>query len=163
MNWRIKPELRALNPYNPWHIIALGFGSGLSPVAPGTAGSLAALPFCWLLALLPLPWALLAVFCAFWIGVVACQSVDDALGGHDHGAVVWDEFVGMFITTLGLPAHWGLLLAGFVCFRVFDVLKPWPIRWADRRIPGGYGIMLDDVLAGLGAWMTLRGLLLLFA
>ena len=158
MNWHIKTELYTLNPYNPLHMLALGFGAGLSPVAPGTAGSFAALPFCYLLALLPLPWALFCIFCAFIVGVLACQSVDEALGVHDHGAVVWDEFVGRFITTLALPPHWGVLLLGFVCFRIFDILKPWPVCWADKYIPGGYGVMLDDVLAGLMALCVMQGI-----
>ena len=128
--------------------IATGLGSGLAPIAPGTFGSLAAL-IPWLaLRGLPLPYYLLALIAAFGIGVWACQWTIRRLGVEDPGLVVWDEFVGLWIALIALPDRWYFVIAGFVFFRFFDIAKPWPVRWADRRIKGGFGTMLDDVFAG---------------
>lgn len=136
---------------NPLHLLSLGFGSGLAPVAPGTFGTLFAVPFYLLLAQLSLPWYLLAVNLGFVIGVYICQYTSDALGVHDHGGIVWDEFVGYWITMIAVPFAWQWILLGFVLFRGFDIVKPWPVKIADKKIKGGFGIMLDDVLAGLYA------------
>ncbi len=131
--------------------IATGFGSGLAPVAPGTVGSLAAL-LPWLaLRELPLPAYLAVVLLAFVLGVWACDWTIRRLGVEDPGLVVWDEFVGIWIALAALPEHWGFIVVGFALFRLFDIAKPWPVGWADRRIKGGLGTMLDDVLAGLYA------------
>lgn len=142
--------------------IATGFGSGLSPVAPGTAGSLAAL-LPWLaLRELPLSGYALAVAAAFALGVWACGWVVAALRLEDPGAAVWDEFVGLWIALAPLLPHasgWPWVAAGFILFRIFDIWKPWPVSWADRRVGGGFGVMLDDVLAGIYAALLL-GLLL---
>lgn len=132
--------------------IALGFGSGLSPWAPGTAGSLAAL-LPWLaLRLLPWPAYLAVLLLAFALGVWACGRAARRVGLHDPGAFVWDEFVGQWLALLPVLAGpwWGVAL-GFALFRLFDVWKPWPVRWADRSLDGGLGVMADDVLAGLMA------------
>ncbi|HET6633028.1 MAG TPA: phosphatidylglycerophosphatase A [Rhodanobacteraceae bacterium] len=142
--------------------IALGFGSGLAPRMPGTAGSaLALLPWLALRELPPLPY-LLVLLLAFALGIWACGVAGRRIGVADHGAFVWDEFVGQWLAllpALAAPAWWALV--GFVLFRLFDIAKPWPIRWADRRVKGGFGVMLDDVLAGLAAaiilWLLLRG------
>lgn len=144
---RIPPKLLR----NPLHLLSLGFGSGLAPVAPGTFGTLFAVPFYLLLAQLSLPWYLLAVNLGFVIGVYICQYTSDALGVHDHGGIVWDEFVGYWITMIAVPFAWQWILLGFVLFRGFDIVKPWPVKIADKKIKGGFGIMLDDVLAGLYA------------
>jgi len=136
---------------NPRHLLSLGFGSGLAPVAPGTFGTLVAVPLYLLLAQLSLPWYLLAVVIAFGVGVYLCQYTSDALGVHDHGGIVWDEFVGFWITMIAVPLAWQWILLGFVLFRVFDIVKPWPVKVADVKMKGGFGIMLDDVLAGLYA------------
>lgn len=143
--------------------IASGFGSGLIPMAPGTAGSLAAL-LPWL-ALRELPWPLylLALLLAFAIGIWACQWTARRLGVEDPGLVVWDEFVGLWIALFAAPAGWAFVLLGFVLFRLFDILKPWPVRWADRRIKGGFGTMLDDVFAGLYALALLQAAAWLWA
>lgn len=138
--------------------IASGFGSGLVPLAPGTMGSLAAL-LPWLaLRELPWPWYLLAVLLAFGLGVWACQWTVRRLAVEDPGLVVWDEFVGLWIALFAAPAGWGFVGLGFALFRFFDIIKPWPVRWADRRIKGGFGTMLDDVFAGLYALAALQAL-----
>ena len=136
--------------------IACGLGSGLAPVAQGTFGSLAAiLP--WLLwRQLPLPGYLLVVLLAFALGVWACDAAGRALGVDDHRSLVWDEFVGQWIALLpALFAPWWTVIAGFALFRLFDVWKPWPIRWLDRHLKGGLGVMVDDVVAGVFAAIVL--------
>lgn len=136
---------------NPVHFLAFGLGSGASPWAPGTAGTLAAVPLYFLLAQLPLPYYLAMLLITFVIGCWLCGKTSADLGVHDHGGIVWDEFVGYWITMLALPISWTWALAGFVLFRIFDILKPWPIRWIDKKVQGGFGIMLDDVLAAIYA------------
>ena len=148
---------------NPLHLLSLGLGSGLSPRAPGTCGTLAAVPLYLLLAQLPLAWYLLAVALAFLVGVYLCGYTSKALGVHDHGGIVWDEFVGYWITMIAVPASWQWILAGFVLFRLFDIFKPWPVKVADAKMTGGFGIMFDDVLAGLYALAILQILLLVMA
>ncbi len=141
---------------NPLHFLSLGFGSGLSPFAPGTFGTVAAVPLYLLLAQLPLAYYLLAVLAAFAIGVYLCGYTSAALGEHDHSGIVWDEFVGFWITMIAVPATWQWILAGFVLFRLFDIFKPWPVKVADAKMKGGFGIMFDDVLAGLYALVGLQ-------
>lgn len=149
---RIRPQWR-----NPIHLLAFGFGSGAAPRAPGTWGTLAALvPYYFLQQLALLPY-LAVVLVAFVAGIYICGRCSRDLGVHDHGGIVWDEFVGLWLTLILVPDGWPWLLAGFVLFRFFDILKPWPILWADRRIDGGLGIMLDDVFAALYAWLVLQG------
>ena len=145
-------------------MLAFGFGSGLSPKAPGTMGTLAAIPLWWLLAQLPLSTYLVVVLIAAVAGIVICGRAADRLGVHDHGGIVWDEFVGFWIAMAALPITWQSLILGFVLFRLFDILKPWPISWLDRRVSGGFGIMIDDVIAGLAAagvitFLTASGLI----
>lgn len=146
---------------NPWHLLATGFGSGLSPIIPGTMGTLASLPFYLLLAHLPLPLYGLVVIASCVIGVKICQVTSDDMGVHDHGSIVWDEFAGMWITMLVVPMFglavfdWKWLATGFVLFRFFDMVKPWPIGWLDKRVHGGLGIMLDDIVAGVMAGVAL--------
>ncbi len=141
----------------PWQFLASGFGSGMSPIAPGTMGTLMALPL----------WALFASFLPLWgyisliviaglIGIVICQKASDELGVHDHGGIVWDEFVGLWITMLFSPVSWSTAILGFIFFRFFDVLKPWPIKVVDTKVAGGFGIMFDDVIAGIFALITLQ-------
>ena len=152
----IKPELRRLSWRNPLHWLAVGFGSGLSPVAPGTMGTLAAIPFYLLVMHWPL-WAYATLLLAGCVaGIWICQAATDAIGVEDHGAIVWDEFMGFGITMLAAPAGWSWLLMGFLLFRLFDVIKPWPIRWFDRQVSGGLGIMLDDIVAGIFASISLQ-------
>lgn len=152
------PE-RAPRVFRDWrHFLAFGLGSGLAPIAPGTAGTLAAVPFAWGLAALSPAAYLFIVLAAFALGVYVCGRTSRDLGVHDHGGIVWDEFVGYWITMYMAPPGPGWLIAGFALFRLFDVWKPWPIRIFDAHVPGGLGIMLDDVLAGLYAWVLLQAL-----
>lgn len=141
---------------NPVHFCALGFGSGLIPLMPGTFGSLAAVPL--LLAssyFSPFYFvAITVLFCV--VGIHFCGRTADDMQVHDHGAIVWDEIAGMFVTLLFLPVNWVTLLAGFLLFRVFDILKPWPINVIDKRVHGGWGIMLDDIIAGAMACACLH-------
>lgn len=144
----------------PANFFALGFGLGLARHAPGTVGTLLALPI-----FLVMPrvnhffyLGLLVVLFAF--GVWCCERCAGNLGQHDHPAIVWDEVVGMLITLFMAPAGWLYLLLGFLLFRFFDIVKPWPIGWVDRRVDGGMGIMLDDVLAGVMAWAVLQSTVL---
>lgn len=137
--------------------IATALGAGLSPRAPGTAGSLAALlPWWFLLRGLPLGWYVAVLAAGFLLGVWACEVSDRRLGMHDQGALVWDEVIGMWITLVAAPAPWWWMLVGFALFRLFDIWKPWPVRWADRHVHGGLGVMLDDVIAGICALIVLQ-------
>jgi len=144
------------DPRRPHHWIAFGLGAGLAPRAPGTFGTLAAVPLYLVLdALLPI-WAYLGVTAAlFAVGVWACGRTAADLGGEDPSAVVWDEVVGFLVTMTAAPPGWPWILAGFVLFRVIDIAKPWPVGWLDRQIAGGLGIMLDDLAAGALAWVLL--------
>lgn len=151
----IVPDRRWLGR-NPLRWLAFGLGSGLAPKAPGTAGTLAALPLALLLTLLPVWPQLGFLLAAFALGVWLCGRAARELGAHDHGGIVWDEWVGLWLTVWLLPAGWPWWLAAFLLFRLFDVIKPWPIRWLDRRVHGGFGIMLDDAVAALAAWLILQ-------
>nr|WP_321240098.1 phosphatidylglycerophosphatase A [uncultured Tolumonas sp.] len=144
-----RDALERLNWRNPLHWLATGFGSGLSPFAPGTVGTLAAIPFYLLMSCLPLSVYIAVTVVAAIAGIWICQSATKAIGQDDHGSIVWDEFVGFWITMIAAPKGLLWLLAGFLIFRFFDIIKPWPIRWLDRYVKGGLGIMVDDVLAGI--------------
>ncbi len=142
---------------DPGHLLALGFGSGLAPRAPGTFGTLAAIPVYLLCAQLPLTIYLLVVVATFMLGIYVCGRTARALGVHDHPGIVWDEVVGYLLTMAWAPPGWLWVVLGFVCFRLFDILKPWPIRVLDRSVHGGFGIMIDDALAGGVAALCLAG------
>lgn len=139
---------------SPVHLVAFGFGTGLSPRGPGTVGTLAGLPFWFLLN--PLPWPLYLLACAglFAFGCWVCGESARRLGVHDHGGIVFDEIVGFLVTCLpllmlDLSPWW--LLGAFAVFRAFDIVKPWPIKTLDAKVHGGFGIMVDDLVAGLMA------------
>jgi phosphatidylglycerophosphatase A len=136
---------------NPLDLLALGFGSGLLPGAPGTAGTVVAIPVYLLLQPLAWPWYLAVTALLFGAGIPICAHTAARLGVSDHPGIVWDEIVGYLVTMTLAPAGWLWIAVGFVLFRLFDVLKPWPVRWCDRRVHGGLGIMLDDLVAGLFA------------
>ena len=133
---------------DPVLFLAFGFGSGLVPRAPGTAGTAAAIPLYLWFSQYPLTIYLALVFLVSITGVWICQQASARLGAHDHPGIVWDEFAGFLVTMIPASASWIWVVAGFVLFRVFDIWKPWPISWADRELKGGLGIMLDDLLAG---------------
>lgn len=148
---------------NPIHFLAFGFGSGAMPVAPGTFGTLVAIPIYLLMEPLSL-WLYLAIVTGITVlGVWLCHVTSRDLGVHDHPGIVWDEIAGYLITMIAAPTGWLWVLLGFVLFRIFDIIKPWPIGWADRRVSGGLGIMLDDVLAAVYAWLLLQVIFILAA
>lgn len=140
---------------NPNHLLAFGFGSGLAPKAPGTVGTLAAIPFFLALSLLPENTYLGVCLLTFVVGIPICGASAKALGVKDHSGIVWDEFVGFWVTMAFAPAGWLWIAAGFALFRLFDIAKPWPISWVDRNVGGGFGIMLDDLIAGVFAAVIL--------
>jgi phosphatidylglycerophosphatase A len=137
-------------------IIALGFGLGRSPWAPGTVGSIGAFVLFKAVEGRFEPLALvLSLVIAFVLGVWACDIAGRALGAHDHGAMVWDEVVACFAVLLLLPADWRWQLAGVVLFRVFDISKPPPIRMLEKRFRNGFGVMLDDLVAAFATLIVL--------
>lgn len=144
---------------NPVHFCALGFGSGLIPLMPGTFGSLAAIPLILLFAPAGNVIFITATILSCIAGVYFCGKTATDLGVHDHGSIVWDEVAGMLLTFLFVPLSMSTLIAGFVLFRIFDILKPWPIGPVDKTVHGGLGIMLDDILAGIMACVCLHGLI----
>ncbi|GMR07686.1 MAG: phosphatidylglycerophosphatase A [Gammaproteobacteria bacterium] len=141
---------------NPLHFIAFGFGSGALPYAPGTAGTLVAIPIYLLLAPLSIMAYALVTVAMFVAGVWICDRTSKDIGVHDHSGIVWDEIVGYLVTMFMAPAGWAWWVAGFVLFRLFDILKPFPIAALDRRVRGGLGIMVDDVLAAIYAALLLQ-------
>ena len=141
---------------NPIHILAFGFGSGLAPFAPGTFGTLMAIPIYLLMLYLSLPIYLLLVAVVCITGIWICDKSSNMLGVHDHSGIVWDEFAGFLITMIAAPAGWIWIIAGFALFRLFDIWKPWPISWLDKKVEGGLGIMLDDIVAGVYALICLQ-------
>lgn len=154
-----REDLKGLNLLNPVHFAAVGFGSGLAPKAPGTFGTIAAIPLFYLLALLPLSSYILVLVTSSLLGFWFCHATSKAMGVHDHKAIVWDEFVGYWITMLPLlfflqptqlfsSSAYLWVFVGFLLFRFFDVLKPFPISYLDKHVHGGVGIMLDDIAAG---------------
>jgi len=140
---------------SPACFIALGAGLGLSPKAPGTVGTLLAIPLLFLMPQSVLAY-LLVVAVLFAFGVWCCDVCARELGVHDHPGIVWDEVVGYLLVMVAVPRTLVFVVAGFILFRIFDILKPWPIRWVDNRIHGGIGIMLDDVLAAVFAGLVLQ-------
>jgi phosphatidylglycerophosphatase A len=144
---------------DPVHFVALGFGAGLAPRAPGTFGTLVALLPAWWCFALPLPWRVAIVVAVIGVGTWICGESARRLGVHDHGGIVFDEIAGLMLTALALPENTLLWFAlAFVLFRIFDIWKPWPIREVDHRLKGGAGIMLDDLMAAVYAAVCLLGL-----
>lgn len=141
---------------NPIHFLAFGFGSGVLPKMPGTWGTLLAVPIYCVIS--EWNWSLYASFVIILgvLGIAICGKTADELNTPDHPGIVWDEIVGYFITMFLAPIGWLWVLLGFLLFRFFDILKPWPIQWLERRLSGGLGIMADDWLAGLYAWVVLQ-------
>ncbi len=146
---------------SPGNFLAFGFGAGLVPVAPGTCGTLAAIPFFLLLDRLAPALFVAALLIAFLAGIKLCAAAAQSLGlgVHDHPAIVWDEMVGLWVALCFIPFSWGAVALGFALFRLLDIAKPWPLGLIDRRVGGGLGIMLDDVAAGIFTNLALRWLL----
>lgn len=147
-----KKDLFAQPPVN---FLALGAGSGLAPFAPGTFGTLAAIPL-WFLLPRNVYAYLALLLLLFVVGVWLCDACANYLEVHDHPGIVWDEWVGYFITMFAAPRSLWFVALGFALFRLFDVLKPWPIGLADKRVSGGLGIMVDDVIAGVFAAIVMH-------
>ena len=141
---------------DPVQFLALGFGSGLAPKAPGTFGTLAAIPVFFLMAQLPVSqyMAVLSVMALF--GVHICGYTAKAIGVDDHPAIVWDEIVGFLITMVLVPVSVTTVVVGFLLFRFFDIVKPWPISAVDKKLHSGLGIMLDDIIAGVMAFGVMQ-------
>jgi len=143
---------------NPIHFLALGFGAGLLKPAPGTWGTLVAIPLYLLAMQVVSPSSMVylgLIIVSFIAGIYICGKTAIDAGVHDHGSIVWDEIVGFWITMLFVPVTWQNIALGFALFRVFDIVKPWPIKLLDKHVHGGFGIMIDDVLAGIFAWVLL--------
>jgi phosphatidylglycerophosphatase A len=141
---------------HPAHVIALGAGAGLVPVAPGTAGTLLAFPLYWALASsCTAPTVLALIALGFLVGVWACGTTGLALRVADDGAMVWDEIVAFALVLVFTPGGWPWQAGAFVLFRFFDILKPPPIRYFDRNLKGGFGVMFDDLLAAFYAVLVL--------
>lgn len=144
---------------NPLHFLSFGFGSGLAPKAPGTFGTLVAIPVVILAAYLGTTGFIIATVLASVVGIYLCGYTAKAMGEHDHPAIVWDEIAGYMVAMIAVPVSWQTLLVAFVLFRIFDIIKPWPIRYLDKHIHGGLGIMIDDILAGLASLAIIHLLL----
>lgn len=146
---------------NPIHLLAFGFGAGLSPKAPGTVGTIVAVLIYLVLPSMPTIIYAGLILLSFVFGIWICGKTAEDLGVHDHGGIVWDEFVGYWITMFMAPSGLFWVLLGFALFRLLDIFKPWPIKWADKELAGGLGIMLDDVLAGIMAALCMQALVVL--
>ena len=134
---------------NPVHFLAFGLGTGASPYAPGTVGTLLGVPLVYLLSHWPLWVYLLVTAVLTVIGIWACDKTSKDIGVHDHGGIVIDEVAGYLVTMIAVPVNVWTLIAAFFIFRFFDIIKPWPISWLDKQVQGGVGIMVDDLLAGV--------------
>ena len=159
LKWSADPALLR----NPIHLFAFGFGAGLAPHAPGTFGTLIAVPI--VLGVMQFGFVVHLAFAiaASLAGIWLCGESARRLGVHDHPGIVWDEITGYTVTMLATPPDWYWLAGGFVLFRFFDIVKPWPIREADHSLSGGLGIMLDDIIAGIfAAAILLAAKLLIF-
>lgn len=146
---------------SPVQLLAFGLGVGALPYAPGTAGTLLAVPLVYLLSGGSL-WLYLTVTCLLIIaGIWICDKVSRDIGVHDHGGIVLDEVAGYLVVMIAVPVNIWTLSVAFAIFRLFDIVKPWPINWLDKKVEGGLGIMMDDLLAGIyGAavmWLLLWG------
>jgi len=140
---------------DPVLFLAFGFGSGLAKKAPGTFGTLAAVPvYLLLIQFNTLIYSVITVI-SMIAGIWICGIAADKLGEHDFGGIVWDEIAGFLVTMWFVDFSWQNVVIGFILFRVFDIVKPWPIKWVDQKVSGGFGIMLDDVIAGLVAGFLL--------
>lgn len=148
--------------HDPIYFLAFGFGSGLMPIAPGTWGTLAAVPIYLLIAGMGTGLYFMITLLAFLMGIYICQRVTRDIQIHDFSGIVWDEVVGYLLTMFLAPFELSWMVIGFILFRLFDIWKPYPIKWVDMHVQGGLGIMLDDVLAAIPAWIIMQLLILSF-
>jgi len=155
---QIQPDFKLLLSH-PAHFCALGFGAGLAKKAPGTFGTLVGLPLFLLTAGLGFYSQLAIISVLFLIGIYCCDKTGKALGVSDHGSIVWDEIVAIMLVLTVTPYQWQWWLAAFLLFRLFDIWKPAPIRQCDAMVKGGFGVMLDDLLAAVYAMISLKILL----
>lgn len=155
MTSKLNPPIPAGLWRRPIHLLAFGLGTGTAPFAPGTFGTLLGIPVYLVMQPLSLPIYLAACAVLFLVGVVLCHITARDLNVHDHPGIVFDEIVGYAVTMIGAPQGWPWIVAGFLLFRLFDIWKPWPVRIADRRIGGGFGIMFDDLLAAVYAALVM--------
>jgi len=153
-----QPDLKLLLSH-PAHFCALGFGSGLAKKAPGTFGTLIGMPLYLLIAGLGFYNQLAIIFVLFLVGIYCCDKTGKALGVSDHGSIVWDEIVAIMLVLTVTPYQWQWWLVAFLLFRLFDIWKPAPIRQCDAMVKGGFGVMLDDLLAAVYAMISLKILL----
>ena len=154
MNERVENLARKVLT-DPVNFVAFGFGTGLSPIAPGTVGSVLGVLLAWLVIDLGLEIQLGIAVILSAAGIWICGASARKIGVHDHGGIVWDEICGCYVTLLVAPPEITAYALGFLLFRGFDIVKPWPIRDLDHRLTGGLGIMLDDLVAALYAALLL--------
>jgi phosphatidylglycerophosphatase A len=153
-----QPDFRFLISH-PAHFLALGFGSGLAPKAPGTFGTIVGLPLFYFISSYALHMQLAIIALFFIIGIYFCAVAGKALGVGDHGSIVWDEIVAMMLVLTITPNQWEWWIVAFSLFRIFDIWKPFPIRHCDATLKGGFGVMFDDLLAAIYAMISLKVLL----
>jgi len=142
-----KPPIKLL--LNPVYFLSFGFGTGYSPFAPGTLGTLAGIIIYLLVKDLSITYYLALTIILFVLGIFMCSYTTRALNTDNHPDIVWDEIVGYLITMFYAPSQWWWIVIGFILFRIFDIFKPWPVNLADKRVKGGLGVMLDDIIAGI--------------
>jgi len=157
-----RDDLQGLNLQSPLHLMAVGFGSGLARKAPGTWGTLAAVPFYYFLSFLSIKTYVIFLIVSSIFGIFICHVTQKQMVGDDPSAIVWDEFVGYWITMLAVPLSLQWTIVGFILFRFFDILKPYPICWLDKNVKGGLGIMVDDIVAGIFSAIVLQFLIHLY-
>jgi phosphatidylglycerophosphatase A len=157
-NYRVIPPVPDTVWQNPWHFIAFGFGAGAMPFAPGTFGTLITIPFYLALRSLSDVNYLMVTLLVTIASMLICEKVSRDVGIHDHQGMCLDEVAGFLVTMYAAPHHWMWIVLGFLLFRVFDIWKPWPIGFIDRRVGGGFGMVLDDVLAGVYACAVLQSI-----
>lgn len=147
---------------NPWHFIAFGFGTGALPIAPGTFGTLIAIPFYLFLATFSHTTYIILTIAITIFSIWLCNKVSEEIKVEDHQGMCLDEIVGYLVTMIAAPYGWGWMLTGFLLFRFFDIVKPWPIRQIDNGVKGGLGVILDDVLAGIYSLLIIQILARIF-
>lgn len=144
---------------NPVHFVACGFGIGAIPYCPGTFGTVIGIPLVIVLSHYSVLSYFVVCFILFCVGIYLCGRTNHDFGTTDHPAAVFDEIATFPVVMIGIPTHWFFLLVGFFLFRFFDIVKPWPIRWVDKNIHNGFGVMFDDLLAAIFSSIILHAVL----